>query len=93
MQATTEATGLKERTCEHCGHKETEVIPMILPTPTPDPEPAPAPVPDKTAYWIIAAVVGLLGLCFFIRKPVAKKAQAAKKEENKETSETESTEE
>ena len=92
-EATTEATGLKERTCEHCGHKETEVIPMILPTPTPDPEPAPAPVPDKTAYWIIAAVVGLLGLCFFIKKPATKKVEVAKEEESKETSETESTEE
>ncbi len=87
-EATTEATGLKERTCEHCGHKETEEIPMLLPTPTPDSDTA----PDNTAYWIIAAVVCLLALCIFIKKPAGKKVEGANTEENKEASETESTE-
>ena len=73
-EPTKEESGLEERTCEVCGHKET------MPIAPPVPLPTPVPVLPIIPIVLIAVLLALIVL--FIRK--RKKSKALKKENNPE---------
>ena len=65
--ATSEQTGLKERTCKVCGHKDIVELPML------------PPEDIKVSPWMIAAVVGLLVICILLKKKKPANKKASKK--------------